>query len=211
MENRLWSFRRLWSDRADQAADGAFVVSPGRNIGLKAFRAPPVALPWAQDAGNDGRRCLIAWHRSDESTGFPAALRLHSSSHGIPMLASAPLPERIIESQQVSCCPRRAVTKTAGRVGRYYTWQRVPQPRARRRDRGPPLDAARRAAPTRAGEKPSVAAPAPTSPAHHLRPSSGLKNEIFRKTIREKPVQRVRIVGKLSRRIVGDEAQIFEC
>jgi hypothetical protein len=69
------------------------------------------------DSSEASTRCQAAWPSSNESTAFPEARRLHPSSHDIPMLALAPLPERIVESHQAGYGSRRAVTQTAGLVG----------------------------------------------------------------------------------------------
>jgi hypothetical protein len=96
------------------------------------------------DSSEASTRCQAAWPSSNESTAFPEARRLHPSSHDIPMLALAPLPERIVESHQAGYGSRRAVTLTAGLVGRRHACVGPRRPR----EGGPtPLDAARRAGP----------------------------------------------------------------
>jgi hypothetical protein len=58
-----------------------------------------------------------AWPRSTASAAFLRPRAPAPSSHVIPMLALASLPERITGSYQAGHGSRRAVTQTAGRVG----------------------------------------------------------------------------------------------
>ncbi len=104
-----------------QREERAFAEKPER--GVQRLRHRPPCFPCAAggsavalDSLEAAVRCLTAWPRSSASTGFPEAHRLHPSSHGIPMVALAPLPERIIESHQAGHGYRRAVTQTVGHV-----------------------------------------------------------------------------------------------
>jgi len=98
-------------------SEGRNVVSNVRDSGLHTFSTGGDGDGAALDSFKAPAWCPTARPCSSASTGFLRLLAFLLSSHGIPMMALALLSERIIESQQAGCCRRRAVTKTAGRVG----------------------------------------------------------------------------------------------
>jgi hypothetical protein len=114
-------------------------VSRAHETDRETFRAGWLAGPGVTlDSSEASTRCLTALPRSDESTGFPEARRLHPPSHGIPKVALAPLPERIIESYQAGHGSRRAVRQTAGLVGHSHACVGPGRERVRLGGAGPP-------------------------------------------------------------------------
>jgi hypothetical protein len=84
-----------------------------------------------------GRRSVTR-PRSTASAAFLRPRAPAPSSHGIPKVALAPLPERIIESYQAGHGSRRAVTQTAGLVGHSHACVGPGRERVRLGGAGPP-------------------------------------------------------------------------
>jgi hypothetical protein len=146
-------------------------------------RSPGSARPVPLDSLEASTRCLTAWARSDESTGFPEARRLHPSSHDLPIVALAPLPERIIESHQACYYRRAAVTETAGRVGRRRAgWRGIPALFGQVGEGSP-----WKSSPRRPGGKTGFAADAPRSCTHNFPSISARRIEFYCENIPKKP------------------------
>jgi hypothetical protein len=167
--------------------------------GVQRLRHRPPCFPCAAgdsaeplDSLEASTRCLGPWSRSNESTGFPEARRLHRYSHGIPMVALALPPKRIVELYQAGYGYRQAVTRTVFLVRAQSCVYRAA---AAARRRAHPLDAARRAG-THPGRgktgrrSASSYLPRTIPEAHRLynfRSLSARRIEIFCENIPEKP------------------------